>query len=67
MFVPRDASRWIVYHCIAIVGGTIVPTYSVVIAHVNDAVVEGEFAAASGGLLLAQGAGAVIGPLLAGS
>ena len=66
MFVPRDASRWIDYLCIAIVGGTIVPTYSVVIAHVNDTVGEGEFAAASGGLLLVQGAGAVIGPLLAG-
>jgi hypothetical protein len=31
--------------------GTIVPTYSVVMAHVNDAVGEGEFVAASGGLL----------------
>ena len=32
----------------------------------NDAVGEGEFVAASGGLLIMQGAGAVAGPLLAG-
>jgi hypothetical protein len=35
-------------------------------AHVNDAVGEGEFVAASGGLLIVQGAGAVVGPLIAG-
>jgi hypothetical protein len=35
-------------------------------AHVNDAVGEGEFVAASGGLLIVQGAGAVVGPLVAG-
>jgi hypothetical protein len=33
---------------------------------VNDSVGEGEFAAASGGLLIVQGAGAVFGPLIAG-
>src|SRR5258707_11719895 len=52
--------------CVAIFGGTIVPTYSVVMAHVNDAVGEGEFVAASGGLLIMQGAGAVAGPIIAG-
>jgi hypothetical protein len=41
-----------------------VPTYSVVMAHVNDAVGEGEFVAASGGVV--QGAGAVAGPIVAG-
>ena len=35
-------------------------------AHVNDAVGEGQFVAASGGLLIVQGAGAVVGPLVAG-
>jgi fucose permease len=35
-------------------------------AHVNDAVGEGEFVAASGGLLIMQGVGAAAGPLLAG-
>ena len=65
-FVPDQASRWILYLCVAIFGGTIVPTYSVVMAHVNDSVGEGEFVAASGGLLIVQGVGAVFGPIVAG-
>jgi MFS family permease len=65
-FVPDEASRWMLYLCAGIFGGTIVPTYSVVMAHVNDAVGEGEFVAASGGLLIMQGAGAAAGPLLGG-
>ena len=64
--VPDEAPRWIVYLCVAIFGGTIVPTYSVVMAHVNDSVEEGEFVAASGGLLIVQGVGAVFGPIVAG-
>jgi MFS family permease len=64
--VPDEPSRWILYLCVAIFGGTIVPTYSVVMAHVNDAVGEGEFVAASSGLLIMQGAGAAAGPLLGG-
>jgi MFS family permease len=43
-----------------------VPTYSVVMAYVNDAVGEDEFVAASGGLLIVQGVGATAGPLLGG-
>ena len=65
--VPDEASRWILYLCAGIFGGTIVPTYSVVMAHVNDSVGEGEFVAASGGLLIMQGVGAAAGPLLGGS
>ena len=64
--VPDDAPRWILYLCAALFGGTIIPTYSVVMAHVNDAVGEGEFVAASGGLLIMQGAGAAVGPVIAG-
>ena len=64
--VPDSAPRWILYLCVAIFGGTIVPTYSVVMAHVNDAVGKGEFVAASGGLLIVQGVGAVFGPIVAG-
>jgi len=64
--VPGEPSRWIGYLCAAIFGGTTVPTYSVVMAHVNDLVGEGEFVAASGGLLIMQGIGATAGPLLAG-
>jgi MFS family permease len=64
--LPEEPSRWIVYLCVALFGGTIVPTYSVVMAHVNDAVGEGEFVAASGGLLIMQGAGAAVGPVVGG-
>jgi MFS family permease len=64
--VPEEATRWTLYLCAAIFGGTIIPTYSVVMAHVNDSVGEGEFVAASGGLLIMQGVGAAAGPLLAG-
>jgi MFS family permease len=64
--VPKGAPPWIFYLCVAIFGGTAIPTYSVVMAHVNDSVEEGEFVAASGGLLIVQGVGAVIGPLIAG-
>jgi MFS family permease len=61
--VPQQAPHWVLYLCAAILGGTIVPTYSVVMAHVNDTVGEGEFVAASGGLLIVQGVGAVTGPI----
>ncbi len=64
--VPNDASRWILYVCAAVFGGTVIPTFSIVMAHVNDAVDEGEFLVASGGLLITQGIGAAIGPLIAG-
>lgn len=64
--VPDEATRWVLYLCAGVFGATIIPTYSVVMAHVNDAVGEGELVAASGGLLIMQGVGATIGPLLAG-
>jgi len=64
--VPSDASPSLLYLCVAIFGGTTVPTYSIVIAHVNDAVEKSEFVAASGCLLLVQGAGATVGPLISG-
>jgi hypothetical protein len=44
----------------------IIPTYSLALAHLSDAVEQEEMAAASGGLLLAHGAGAAVGPLIAG-
>jgi MFS family permease len=64
--VPRNAPPSVLYLCVALFGGTIIPTYSIVIAHVNDSVERGEFVAASGGLLIVQGVGATVGPVLAG-
>ena len=65
-FIPNNAPRLVLYLCVALFGGTIVPTYSIVMAHVNDTVGKGEFVAASGGLLILQGAGAAVGPVIAG-
>jgi MFS family permease len=65
--LPSDVPHWMLYVCAGLFGATIVPTYSVVMAHVNDKVGEGEFVAASGGLLIIQGVGATVGPLLGGS
>ena len=64
--VPASAYPWILYLCVALFGGMIVPTYSLALAHLSDAVEQGEMVAASGGLLLVHGAGAVVGPLIAG-
>jgi MFS family permease len=64
--VPTDAYPWLLYLCVALFGGMIIPTYSLALAHLSDAVAREEMVAASGGLLLAHGAGAAAGPLLAG-
>ena len=48
---------------IALFGGLSLPLYSVCIAHANDFLEPHEMVAASGGLVLASGIGAVIGPL----
>ena len=42
------------------------PPYSLALAHVNDFVTKEELVAASGGLLLMHGAGAAVGPVIAG-
>jgi MFS family permease len=64
--VPGDAYPWLLYLCVALFGGMIIPTYSLALAHLSDAVAQEEMVAASGGLLLAHGAGAAAGPLIAG-
>jgi MFS family permease len=64
--IPPGASLSAIYLSVALFGGTIIPTYSIVIAHVNDGVAPREFVAASGGLLIVQGVGATVGPIVAG-
>jgi MFS family permease len=64
--MPRGAPDTLVYTCVAILGATIIPTYSIVIAHVNDAVGRNEFVAASSCLLILVGVGAMVGPVVAG-
>jgi MFS family permease len=64
--IPPDAPLPLLCVSVALLGATIVPTYSIVIAHVNDSVTKGRFVAASSCLLLIQGIGAAVGPVLAG-
>ena len=47
-------------------GGFTFPIYSVSVAHANDFLESDNFVAASSGLLLVYGAGAILGPLVAG-
>jgi MFS family permease len=65
-FVPATVSIWLLFIYVAIFGGSVIPTYSIVTAHVNDMVKPGEFVAAAGGLLILQGVGAAIGPVISG-
>lgn len=65
-FIPGNSPAWVFYLCVAIFGGSVIPTYSIVAAHVNDMVEPGEFVAASGGLLILQGAGSALGPVVSG-
>jgi hypothetical protein len=66
-FLPETLPEGVIYLLAFIFGGVVIPTYSLVIAHVNDNVGPGEFVAASGGLLIVQGAGAAVGPIAAGA
>jgi MFS family permease len=66
-FVPPTMPAWLLFIYVAIFGGSVIPTYSIVTAHVNDMVKPGEFVAAAGGLLILLGAGAAIGPVIAGA
>ncbi len=65
-FVPEDVATWLLFIYGAIFGGSVIPTYSIVTAHVNDMVRPGEFVSASGGLLILQGLGAASGPVISG-
>jgi MFS family permease len=65
-FVAVSVPPWLLFIYVAIFGGSVIPTYSIVIAHVNDMVKPGEFVSAAGGLLILQGIGAAVGPVIAG-
>lgn len=66
MLIPERSPTWVYFLCVAIFGGSVIPTYSIVTAHVNDMVKPGEFVMASGGLLILVGAGSAAGPILGG-
>ena len=62
-FLPLTGWLWM--PLAAAFGATAFPTYSVAAAHAYDYAPKGGYVATAAGLLLANGAGAVIGPLLA--
>jgi MFS family permease len=64
--VPHGAYEWVLYLCATLFGATVVPSYSIIIAQVSDVVAKDELVAASGGLLLLNGIGATVGPIIAG-
>ena len=64
--VPDRMPPLVIYGLAFLFGGLVLPTYSIVVAHVNDAVSPQEFVAASGGLLIVQGTGMATGPILGG-
>lgn len=51
----------------ALFSGLVLTLYSLAVSHVNDKLEPAEMVAASGSLLLLNGAGAAVGPILAGS
>jgi MFS family permease len=61
--LPAEA-RWLQLALVTLFGGLYLPTYSLCVAHTNDYLERDEIVAASGGLVLAFGAGACLGPLL---
>lgn len=67
LFTPAGAATWVYLGLVFVFGGLVVPSYSVVLAHVNDSVPPSEFVAASGGMLIVQGAGAALGPIAIGA
>lgn len=64
--LPEGLPHWMVYGLVFAFGGLVLSIYSIVVAHVNDAATPAEFVATSGGLLIVQGTGMAVGPVLAG-
>jgi MFS family permease len=57
---------WALLSCYVLAGGLILPSHSVVIAHVNDRAPATAMITVAGGLVLMLGMGAATGPVLAG-
>jgi len=64
MIVPSGSETLIYFSLMALLGGIAMPIYSQCISHVNDHLLPRQFVAASGTLLLLNGAGAAAGPLI---
>ncbi|MBO6637956.1 MAG: MFS transporter [Roseitalea sp.] len=64
--VPGAASAPGIFITVFVLGAVLFPIYSLVVAHANDYAEPSEFVEISSGLLVVNGAGAMIGPLLSG-
>jgi MFS family permease len=64
--VPGAASAPGIFVTVFILGAVLFPIYSLVVAHANDYAEPSEFVEISSGLLVVNGAGAMIGPVLSG-
>lgn len=58
------AERLLLYAGVTVLGGLILPIYSICVAHTNDYLKPGQIVAASGTLVLVSGAGIIFGPTL---
>lgn len=64
LFFVGSYDRWILFTVMGFLGGASLPIYGQCISHVNDHLTPRQFVAASGTMLLMNGAGAVLGPIL---
>lgn len=65
--VPAGSSLFVICACAVIFGASVMPTYGIVAAHVNDTVAPGDYVSAAGGLLVLQGLGSTLGPIISGA
>lgn len=65
LILCQPSLKWALFSLAALFGGVSFPLYPLVVAHANDHVDPGDRTAASGGLLLIYGCGAIAGPILA--
>lgn len=64
LFLVPTMNIWVLFLVMALLGGASLPIYGQCISHVNDRLEPLQFVAASGTMLLMNGAGAAVGPLL---
>lgn len=65
LMAAPSASTGMTLAAVAVFGACVLPIYSLCVAHTNDVLGRQHCVAASGGLLLAFGLGAIVGPLVA--
>lgn len=61
-----SANRWIMMTAAFLSGGMTTPLYALILAYTNDHLDHADMPAASGGLVLTFGIGAILGPLITG-